>query len=86
MDYFLYYLLVINVVTFGLFALDKKRARKGEWRIPEATLLFFSLIGGSIGGMLAMKIVKHKTKKIKFMIGMPLLLLVNILAIYFIFY
>lgn len=83
MKYFYFYLILINIVTFILFAIDKKRAKKNQWRIPESQLLFFSLLGGSIGGIIAMKIVKHKTKKPKFTIGMPLLLLINIFIVYY---
>lgn len=84
MDLLDLYILFINTITFGAFALDKKRAIKNQWRIPESTLLILSLIGGSLGGLLAMKIVKHKTKKMKFTIGIPLLLLVNIFIIWYI--
>lgn len=83
MKYFYFYLILINIVTFILFAIDKKRAKKNQWRIPESQLLFFSLLGGSIGGIIAMKIVKHKTKKPKFTISMPLLLLINIFIVYY---
>lgn len=83
MKYFYFYLILINIVTFILFAIDKKRAKKNQWRIPESQLLFFSLLGGSIGGIIAMNIVKHKTKKPKFTIGMPLLLLINIFIVYY---
>lgn len=83
MKYFYFYLILINIVTFIMFAIDKKRAKRNQWRIPESQLLFFSLLGGSIGGIIAMKIVKHKTKKPKFTIGMPLLLLINIFIVYY---
>lgn len=84
MDLFYMYILLINVITFGVFALDKKKAKKKQWRVPESTLLLLSLIGGSLGGLLAMKIVKHKTQKIKFVIGIPFLLIVNFLMFYYI--
>lgn len=83
MDYFIYYLIIINVVNFLLFAVDKKRAQRGKWRIPEAWLFGISLIGGSLGGLLSMKIMRHKTSKIKFAIGMPLLLISNFLIAYY---
>jgi uncharacterized membrane protein YsdA (DUF1294 family) len=63
--------------------LDKKRAKSHKWRIPEGRLLLFSLIGGSFGGILAMNIVKHKTNHLKFKIGMPLLLIINIFTFYY---
>lgn len=54
---------VISIITFILYAVDKKRAQKGEWRIPEATLLCFSFLGGAIGGYAGMFAVRHKTKR-----------------------
>ncbi len=57
------YLLVCSLITFILYAVDKSRAKRGEWRISEATLLSFSLLGGGVGGYLAMHAVRHKTKK-----------------------
>lgn len=72
------YCFSINLINFILFYSDKKRARNRQWRIPESTLLFVSLLGGAIGGLIGMKVFKHKTKKIKFTIGMPLILIVNI--------
>ncbi len=53
---------VLSIVTYILYAVDKKRAKQQKWRIPEATLIGFSLIGGAIGGYLAMHILRHKTK------------------------
>ena len=52
----------ISLITFILYAVDKRRARQKKWRIPEATLIGFSLLGGAVGGYLAMLIVRHKTK------------------------
>lgn len=57
------YLIVMTVVTCGLYAVDKRKAIKGEWRIPEKTLLGFSFLGGAIGGYFAMKVCRHKTKR-----------------------
>ncbi len=54
--------LIISLVTFILYGIDKRRAVKGAWRIPERVLLFFSLLGGGIGGALGMRIFRHKTK------------------------
>lgn len=83
MDYLVEYLIIINVVTFLVFAVDKKRAQKRRWRIPEAWLFGLSLIGGSLGGLISMKVMKHKTKKMSFVIGMPLLLIINIVEAYY---
>ena len=60
---YLIYLAVLSLVTFIVYANDKKKAQKGKWRTKEATLLFLSLIGGATGGYLAMLLVRHKTKK-----------------------
>ena len=56
------YLGVMSIITFCLYATDKKRAKKGEWRIPEKALLGFSFLGGALGGYTAMKAARHKTK------------------------
>jgi uncharacterized membrane protein YsdA (DUF1294 family) len=69
------------VITFILFSLDKKRAKSRQWRIPESTLLFVSLLGGAVGGLIGMQIFKHKTKKMKFVIGMPIILVFNIMIL-----
>ena len=57
----LYYLIVINVVTFLVYGIDKWKAKQGSWRISEATLLILAVIGGSIGALLGMKVWRHKT-------------------------
>ena len=80
----LYYLIVINVVTFLVYGIDKWKAKQGSWRISEATLLMLALIGGSIGALLGMKIWHHKTMHKKFNYGLALILLVQIALIYLI--
>ena len=57
----LYYLIVINVVTFLVYGIDKWKAKRSKWRIPEATLLVLAIIGGSIGALLGMKVWRHNT-------------------------
>ena len=57
----LYYLIVINVVTFLVYGIDKWKAKQGSWRISEATLLILAVIGGSIGALLGMQVWHHKT-------------------------
>ena len=74
----LYYLIVINVVTFLVYGIDKWKAKKGNWRISEATLLMLAVIGGSIGALLGMKVWHHKTMHKKFKYGLPLILLAQI--------
>ncbi len=73
------YILVINVVAFVLFGVDKRKAKKGQWRISENTLLLAAATGGSIGAFIGMKVFRHKTKKIKFFIGIPLLFIAQVI-------
>ena len=81
----LYYLMVINIVTFLVYGIDKIKAKQGSWRISEATLLILAIIGGSIGALLGMKVWHHKTMHKKFKYGLPLILLGQIALIYLIF-
>lgn len=77
----LYYLLAVNVVTFFVYGADKRKAQKGRWRIPEATLILLAVIGGSIGAWAGMKVFHHKTKHAKFKIGIPLIFAVQCIAV-----
>ncbi len=82
---FLYYLIFINLLAFLLMGLDKAKARRHKWRIPEKTLFLSAIIGGSIGAILGMQVFRHKTKHASFRIGMPCILLVQLaLAAYII--
>ena len=79
----LYYLIVINIVTFLVYGIDKWKAKQGSWRISETTLLILAVIGGSIGALLGMKVWRHKTMHKKFKYGLPLILIIqNILIGY----
>ena len=80
----LYYLIVINIVTFQVYGIDKWKAKQGSWRISEATLLALAVIGGSIGALLGMQVWHHKTMHLKFKYGIPLILLAQIALIYLI--
>jgi len=73
------YLLVVNLIAFALMGIDKKKAERGAWRIKEATLFFWAIIGGSIGANLGMKVFRHKTKHTQFVIGMPAILIFQVL-------
>ena len=85
MKYFLLYLLLINAVGFALMLIDKWKAKHNRWRIKEATLMTVAALGGSIGSLIGMYTVRHKTKHIKFTVGIPLILVAQIaLAIYLI--
>lgn len=75
------WLLVINLISFFTMGRDKRKARNGEWRTPEATLFLQAVIGGSVGSILGMTVFHHKTRKLKFRIGMPLILLVQVLFV-----
>ena len=77
----LYYLIVINVVTFLIYGIDKWNAKQGSWRISEASLLILAVIGGSIGALLGMKVWRHKTMHKKFKYGLPLILIIQIILI-----
>ena len=72
------YIVVINLVSFMMFGIDKYKARRGQWRISEATLLAVAAIGGSIGAWMGMKVWHHKTLHSKFRYGEPIMLLVHI--------
>ena len=73
------YLILINALGFLLMLLDKHKARKKVWRIPEATLLIVALIGGSVGSLIGMYLVRHKTKHLQFSLGIPIMLVIHIL-------
>ena len=85
MNYFLLYLLLINAAAFVLMLADKIKARKNRWRIPERTLIGSALLGGSIGALLGMYTFRHKTRHLKFTLGVPAILLAQIaLAVFLI--
>ena len=77
------YLIAINVITFFLYGIDKMKAQRSKWRIPEAVLLGLPVIGGTIGALFGMRVWNHKTKHKIFKYGLPLLLLLQILLLYF---
>ena len=81
MEFVLLYLLIINAAGFLSMLVDKHKAKKNQWRIPERTLLLISLLGGSIGSLLGMYTVRHKTKHLKFTLGIPLILAVQVVLI-----
>lgn len=75
------YLIAINIIAFLAMFIDKKKAEKGKWRIKEATLLVLALIGGSIGEIIGMYLFHHKTQKPRFFIGVPVIIVLQILLI-----
>ena len=76
--YLLWYLAAVNLVTFTVYGVDKAKARRGAWRVPEKTLFLLPLLGGSIGALLGMRVFHHKTKHWYFVWGIPLILLAQI--------
>ena len=82
----LHFLIVINVVTFLIFGIDKWKARQGSWRISEATLLILAIIGGCIGALLGMKVWRHKTQHKKFRYGIPAIIIIQLVIIGFFLY
>ena len=72
------YLILINLVTFIVFGVDKRKAINHKWRIPEKTLFLLAIIGGSIGAIAGMYTFRHKTKHWYFVVGMPLILIVQL--------
>ena len=77
----LIYLLIINLIGFFMMWSDKKRAKWGKWRIPEQTLFIVTALGGGIGTIAGMYTFRHKTKKMKFTVGLPALVILEIVAI-----
>lgn len=81
------YFIVINIIGFLIMYIDKQKAKKGKWRIPEKTLFIVTALGGGIGTVAGMYTFRHKTKKIAFVIGFPLITILEIISIvYFMFF
>ena len=81
LQYILIYLAVLNVTGFIMMGIDKWKSKRHEFRIPEAALFLVAAFGGSIGSLLGMLIFRHKTKHMSFIIGMPAILVVQILIV-----
>ena len=77
----LVYLAVVNLISFTAMGVDKSKARKRSWRIPESTLFVLALIGGSIGSIAGMHLFRHKTRHWYFLYGMPAILIIQVLII-----
>lgn len=80
----IYYLILINIIAFIVIYIDKQKAINHQWRIKESTLFFLSIVGGSLGTLLGMYTFHHKTKHIKFILGIPLIVILQILIFFFI--
>lgn len=85
MKYFLIYLLIINALAFALMYMDKQKAKKHAWRIPEVILFGAAVIGGSIGIMAGMELFRHKTRHRRFSIGVPIIAIVQAALAVFLF-
>ena len=81
MKYLLVSLIVINVLTFFLYGIDKWKSRHDKWRVKESCLLTVAILGGSLGALLGMKIWHHKTKHNKFRFGLPAILILHLAAV-----
>lgn len=79
------YFAVVNLAAFVAFGMDKRRALRQKWRIPERTLLGIAAAGGAVGALLGMHIFHHKTRKLKFSLGVPVFLAMHVLVIYIVF-
>lgn len=80
-QYVVLYILLINCIGFGAMALDKFKAERAKWRIPEKTLFMITILGGGIGTTVGMYLFRHKTKKLAFTIGFPTILISEIVII-----
>ena len=83
--YCLYYLLFINIITFMMYGIDKLKAKRGKWRISEATLLMMAIVGGSIGAWAGMRIWHHKTMHKKFQYGIPAIIIMQIALVVYLY-
>ena len=79
MKYFIIYLIIINLIAFLAMYIDKRRAKYGKWRIKEHTLFILALLGGSIGAIAGMYTFRHKTKKMRVVIGFPAILVCEVI-------
>ena len=79
------YLFAVNLLAFILYGIDKKRARNREWRISERMLIGIAVIGGCIGAILGMHIFHHKTRHWYFRYGLPLILIIQVLLVWFLY-
>ncbi len=82
MVWLILYAVLINLAALIVFGVDKKRARRHEWRISERTLFLLALAGGSVGAILGMLVFRHKTRKWYFILGIPLILMIQIISVW----
>ena len=85
MKYLFIYLLIINAIGWLIMLIDKQKAKKGQWRISEATLMTVAAIGGSLGSLIGMYQFRHKTKHTKFVVGIPLMMFLHVALLMFLY-
>ena len=78
--FYLFWLCVMSLVSFLVMGSDKRRAKQGARRVPEARLFLLALLGGGVGGLLGMYVFRHKTRHLQFALGFPLIAAVQVLA------
>ena len=81
MEYVVYYLLIVNVAAFFMYGIDKRKAIKEKWRIPERVLLGMAVMGGTVGSVFGMVVFRHKIRKWKFALGVPVIFILQIVAV-----
>ena len=86
MKWLMYYLIVVNLLTWIIYGIDKWKAKRRAWRIPERTLLLLAAAGGCTGALAGMLMFRHKTRKLKFMIGVPVIFVVESIFFAYIFF
>jgi uncharacterized membrane protein YsdA (DUF1294 family) len=79
------YLLIVNIIAFCMMGIDKSKAKKKKWRIPEKSLFLSAILGGSIGANAGMQVFRHKTKHMSFVIGMPAILILQVALVIFLY-
>lgn len=80
----LIYLIVVNIAAFAVMGADKNRAQRNRWRIKETSIFALGIVGGGIGLYLGMKLFRHKTKHLKFTLGIPAIIILNAIMLWLI--
>lgn len=86
MEYFLIYLVVVNVIGLAIMGIDKQKAKRGRFRISEKALFFVAFLGGSIGVKTGMELFRHKTHHKKFVYGIPAIIVLQLAAVFYFLY
>ena len=84
MKVFLIYVIIINIIAFAAMGYDKRKAKRHQWRVSENTLMLLALLMGAAGSFAGMYTFRHKTKHMKFVIGVPVCFLINVAVMYMI--